>query len=73
MLDYIAYVSTQRHTAELANSARPDSPVVDDRVHRRNVEFGQVARNRIVSSLRWAADRLDPAQDCPPMSQRESI
>ncbi len=73
MLDYIAYLRSQRYTADLANSARPDSPVVEEHVRRRNVEFSRIARNRMSATLRRAADRLDPARDCPQMPQREAI
>ncbi len=73
MLDFIADLRSQQHTANLANSARPDSPIVDEDVRRRNVGFSRVAGNRMSTALRRSAYRLDPAQDCPPIPRRKGI
>lgn len=57
MFDPIAGVYVLRASGDLARSALPDAPVIrePERVRSRRV------RRRAALSLRWLADRLEPA------------
>ena len=74
MSDYIALTINSNAGAALAQSARPDAPVVDDglstRPARRTVRrsFATTLRSTATVQRRWA-DRIDPAV-CRPATAR---
>jgi hypothetical protein len=60
MIEFVAYLSAQQGTDDLARQALPDAPVRPDRKVRRAPALAPV-RAQLSLALRRLADRIEPA------------
>ena len=72
MGDVSVFISLTAKTTELAHSALPNSPVVEDRV-RTKPALWLAARRTTSRALRWLADVTEPAADCTCAPSRNTV
>ncbi len=69
MIEFIAYLSAQQRTEDLARQALPDAPARPDRVASRRSSLFVPVRARLSLTLRRLADRIEP----PPAGREPAI
>ena len=61
MIEFVAYLSAQERTQDLAHQALPGAPVRPDPVPSHRTSGFAAVRTRLSASLRGLADRIEPA------------